>query len=171
MNSNLKSTIKKQSLILIAGISVSFVIISWIITYFTLKDTPPDIRGTFGDMFGGLNALFSGLAFCGIIVTILLQSKELRLQREEIQENRKELIRTRDIQDQQRVSLGEQAENLKISARLSALNTMLNYYLKASEESFDINKGFYGNSDQPRILREKAAVYLAEIEKILNQKS
>lgn len=29
--------------------------------------------GTFGDTFGALNALFSGLAFAGVIVTILIQ--------------------------------------------------------------------------------------------------
>ena len=31
------------------------------------------ISGTFGDNFGALNALFSGLAFAGVIVTILIQ--------------------------------------------------------------------------------------------------
>jgi hypothetical protein len=38
-------------------------------------------RGTFGDMFGSVNALFSGLALAGIIFTILLQRKELGYQR------------------------------------------------------------------------------------------
>lgn len=41
-------------------------------------------RGTFGDMFGAVNALFSGLAFVGIIFTIMLQRKELELQRNEL---------------------------------------------------------------------------------------
>lgn len=48
-------------------------------------------RGTFGDMFGSVNALFSGLAFAGIIFTIYLQSKELSLQREELVLTRGEL--------------------------------------------------------------------------------
>ena len=30
-------------------------------------------RGTFGDLFGAVNALFSGLAFAGLIYTIVLQ--------------------------------------------------------------------------------------------------
>lgn len=46
--------------------------------------------GTFGDMFGGLTALFSGLAFAGIIYTILLQRKELKLQRKELKQTRTE---------------------------------------------------------------------------------
>lgn len=40
------------------------------------KDTE-ELRGVFGDKFGAINALFSGLAFAGIIWTILLQRKEL----------------------------------------------------------------------------------------------
>lgn len=48
--------------------------------------------GTFGDTFGALNALFSGLAFAGVIVTILIQRSELQLQRTEMQETRKEFL-------------------------------------------------------------------------------
>ncbi len=40
--------------------------------------------GTFGDSFGVLNTLFSGLAFTGIIFSIFLQSKELSETRNEI---------------------------------------------------------------------------------------
>lgn len=60
----------------------------WYLTYILLKDC--DTRGTFGDMFGSVNALFSGLALAGIILTILLQRNELKLQREELKETRKE---------------------------------------------------------------------------------
>lgn len=42
------------------------------------------VLGTFGDSFGALNTLFSGLAFTGIIVSIFLQSKELKETRGEI---------------------------------------------------------------------------------------
>lgn len=47
-------------------------------------------RGTFGDSFGGINSLFSGLALGGIIYTIFLQKNELSLQREELKETREE---------------------------------------------------------------------------------
>jgi hypothetical protein len=52
---------------------------------------PPNGPGIFGDMFGGVNALFSGLAFAGVIFPILLQRKELQLQREELKQTREEL--------------------------------------------------------------------------------
>jgi hypothetical protein len=64
------------------------VLIAWAVTGVTLYWY--DDRGTFGDMFGAINALFSGLAFAGIIVTILLQRQELELQRKELTETRKE---------------------------------------------------------------------------------
>lgn len=82
-------------------ISIAAVIVIlgvWLFTYFTLinvKTVSGEVvdfseRGTFGDMFGGVNALYSGLAFAGIIITILLQRKELGLQRDELKETRKE---------------------------------------------------------------------------------
>ena len=46
--------------------------------------------GTFGDLFGGLTCLFSGLAFAGLIVTIRQQSREIRLQIDEQESTRRE---------------------------------------------------------------------------------
>lgn len=51
-------------------------------------------RGEFGDMFGAINTLFSGLAFGGIIYTIFQQKVELRLQRQELELQRQEVKRT-----------------------------------------------------------------------------
>lgn len=48
-------------------------------------------RGTFGDMFGTVNALFSGLAFATLIYTAWMQREELALQRVELRETRLEL--------------------------------------------------------------------------------
>lgn len=84
------------------------VIALWAGTGFLLYDADKDTspwgeRGSFGDMFGSINALFSGLAFAGLFFTVLLQRQELqlqrhelKLQREEIQENRKELAGQRE---------------------------------------------------------------------------
>ncbi len=75
---------------IIGILAVILIIASWYFTYSYLKSLPNEERGTFGDMFGSINALYSGLAFAGIIVTILLQRKELKLQREELSDTRKE---------------------------------------------------------------------------------
>lgn len=42
--------------------------------------------GTFGDAYGALNTLFTGLAFAGLIISIRLQSKELSETRAELKE-------------------------------------------------------------------------------------
>ncbi len=47
--------------------------------------------GVFGDSFGIFAALFSGLAFAGLIVTILLQREDLNVQREELELTREEI--------------------------------------------------------------------------------
>src|SRR5262245_34267895 len=45
-------------------------------------------RGQLGDLFGGVNALFSGLALAGMVTAVILQSHESQLQREELKETR-----------------------------------------------------------------------------------
>lgn len=52
-------------------------------------------RGQFGDLFGSVNALFSGLAFVALIYTIHLQRQELSLQRTELKLQREEMIASR----------------------------------------------------------------------------
>ena len=60
---------------------------SAIVLYLTVQDFSKS--GTFGDSFGVLNTLFSGLAFAGIIVTIKMQNDEMREQRKELQKQKK----------------------------------------------------------------------------------
>lgn len=58
--------------------------------------------GTFGDSFGALNALFTGLGFMGLLVTIFLQREDLKLTREELSETRQEIkIQSKTFQQQQ----------------------------------------------------------------------
>jgi len=60
-------------------------------------------RGQFGDLFGSINSLFSGLAFAGLFYTIYLQSRQLQvaqtelgLQRQELRLQREEMAASRD---------------------------------------------------------------------------
>lgn len=52
-----------------------------------------DELGPFGDVYGALNTLFSGLAFAGLIISIRLQSKELSETREELKEQSEQFRR------------------------------------------------------------------------------
>ena len=70
--------------------------------------------GEFGDQFGAVNALFSGLAFAGLIITILLQRRDLRLQRKDLKMQRKELQVTNKQLEGQKDQLEEQNKTLKV---------------------------------------------------------
>lgn len=59
--------------------------------------------GTFGDSFGALNTLFSGLAFVGLYISIRLQSKELSETRDVLQEQSDQL-RTQSDQFKEQTS-------------------------------------------------------------------
>ncbi|CAM3466539.1 MULTISPECIES: putative phage abortive infection protein [Saccharibacillus] len=75
------------------------VLVVWIVVggaLFFYKD-----RGTFGDMFGSINTIFSGFAFGGIIYTIYQQRAEFRLQREELRLQRNEVAKTNAALDEQ----------------------------------------------------------------------
>ena len=65
-------------------IAASFVLAFWVASFawIYLCIGNWEVRGQLGDMFGAVNSLFSGLAFAGLIVTLILQRKDLNLQRE-----------------------------------------------------------------------------------------
>ncbi|MDR6516747.1 hypothetical protein [Chryseobacterium camelliae] len=57
-------------------LSVSLIIIIYPIGLnFFISD--PNSKGTFGDSFGALNTFFSALAFCGIVISIVMQKQNL----------------------------------------------------------------------------------------------
>ena len=79
--------------LLITGVVVTVVVYAAALLYFTWPISEFSIAqsGVFGDSFGLLTSLFSGLAFAGLIITILMQKEELALQRDELLLTRKEL--------------------------------------------------------------------------------
>lgn len=69
-------------------------------------------RGTFGDMFGAANALFTGLAFAILIFTVWLQRHELSLQRKELELTRHELQGQKEqLQEQNKTLRVQRFEN------------------------------------------------------------
>ena len=81
----------------------------------------PNERGTFGDQFGAVNALFSGLAFTGLIYTIILQRKDLKLQRIDLRQQRKEM-------EQQTAEFEKQNETLRIQRFENTFFNMLSQF-------------------------------------------
>lgn len=80
----------------------------------------PENAGTFGDMFGAINALFSGAAFAGTIYAILLQRKDLETQHKQSFEQAKDFAeQLRLIQKQTDALAGQLEESKKQSQTIS----------------------------------------------------
>lgn len=90
-------------------IAVLFVVFSWGFSIFIIPTffQGPNSANEFGDMFGAVNALFSGLALAALVATLWLQQQELAKQA--------------DAQE-------SQAQLLKETARIHALNALLTSY-------------------------------------------
>ena len=148
--------------------AIFLIYITWPISNLTIANA-----GAFGHSFGIITSLFSGLAFIGIIITILLQREELQLQRRELTENRKEFAKSADAQER--------------SAQLSALSSLLNEcdeQIKKNESSLDDSLYFEKNPPQGKefiledigllknniqSLNDRKAAIMNRIEEILNR--
>lgn len=76
-------------------------------------------KGLFGDMFGAANALFSGLAFAGVMWAVFLQREELRVAKDEIS-------KTKLILEEQQKQLALQNEATRIQMFESTYFRLLN---------------------------------------------
>ena len=69
--------------------------------------------GTYGDMFGFVNSLFSAIAFFAIVATLLVQMRELRYQRKDLELSWEELKKTTAAQQNAAESQRKAAEAQK----------------------------------------------------------
>ena len=106
-----------RDLIRLASVIVALWLLFWLVVVSAPLLDGWSERGQFGDMFGALNALFSGLALAGVIYALRLQMQELALQREEMQQSREELKRTADAQAAQVQLLTRQVAAMEDSLR------------------------------------------------------
>jgi len=104
---------------IIFSYAVLLVALSWPIENWSVGSA-----GMFGDSFGVINSLFSGLAFAAIVITILLQREELKIQHQELKLQHKELVRSSAAQE--------------TSARLIAATELLSHYKNNISTTVDI---------------------------------
>ncbi|KAB7613731.1 hypothetical protein F9L33_10175 [Amylibacter sp. SFDW26] len=69
--------------------------------------------GPAGDMFGAITSLFTGLAFAGLIGTMIFQQRELKLQRNELKLQREEVSGTREEIKAQREQMELQNQQMQ----------------------------------------------------------
>ena len=122
-------------------------------------------RGTFGDQFGAVNALFSGLAFTGLIYTIILQRRDLELQRHDLKLQRDELVLTRQEMEEQTAEFEKQNETLKIQRFENTFFNMLSQFQEVVN-NLKVSKDYY--KSEGRDCFEKTFVKNDQIEQSLN---
>lgn len=98
-------------------IAIVLVWIIFMIAMFFIYSNPTD-RASFGDMFGAINTLFSGIAMAGVIVAIIMQKQELEMQRKELELTRKELAKTSEANV-------KQAKIQRLTAEIAGLSSLL----------------------------------------------
>jgi hypothetical protein len=159
---------KDSTIVLLAGFVV---IIFWLGTWLLLGSKPNEVRGTFGDMFGAINALFSGFAFIGVVYAILMQRTELSLQREELSLTRNELKKSADAQEKSEKALAKQAEAMEKTALINSLTASfesLQRRIKAlprSGETHIVEK----NKEKIAALQKKVAAITARLDQLMNE--
>lgn len=101
----MEKTNKSDSLVKIVAISIVICLIIWsgglLLTHWfantffaSSEDASINNPALLGDSSGVVNALISAFAFAGVIVAIIMQRNELRLQREDLELQREELKNT-----------------------------------------------------------------------------
>lgn len=132
------------------------VIILWILCFILVLFVVPKLSdsGLFGDSFGVLNTLFSGLAFVGVIIAIFMQKEELSLQREEVKMQRIETARLADTQEKSTKIFAIQAEAMRTSANIGGLSASLDAVNKSIEEESQ-DSGLFSRGPKMMALKEK----------------
>ncbi len=138
---------EKYKWLFIAGILFLVIILIWIvypIVLYASISTPNqgktwagnigDVFGTYGDSFGALNTLFSGLAFCGVIYSVIMQTQELKLTREEFKGQREEFEKQNEILENQRIITEQQQKILKEQHEELMRQNIANQFFSLMEE-------------------------------------
>lgn len=116
---------------------VASIILLWGASWYfvpKLYDAQSLEAGTFGDMFGAVNALFSGLAFAGLIYTITVQRQELALQREAITMQTEELRMQREETARSADQLEGQKNLLDLQMAMGIVNDLIQTKNRRAEE-------------------------------------
>jgi hypothetical protein len=140
---------RKMSKSLIFIIYIVAIIFIWCLSWYLidLNIIDSNERGVFGDKFGAINSLFSGLAFVGLIVTLRYQKEELGLQRQELAETRKELEgQKKEFEEQNKIMRRQSFENTLFNM-LSLQQEIVNKLLYVERKQVPNPSGSWGVED------------------------
>lgn len=81
----------------------------WVGLHYSGQESIIGDRGTFGDVFGVVNSLFTGMAFVGVIYSIAMQREELAITRSEMSQTKRLLAEQQQNLKNQNLSMSKQA--------------------------------------------------------------
>jgi hypothetical protein len=98
----MKEYFRKHGLSIVTAAVITIVFLVWLFLpdYQISKHGEVENAGSYGDIYGSVNALFTSLAFALLIYTALMQREELKLQREELQLTRNEIAKSAKSQEE-----------------------------------------------------------------------
>jgi hypothetical protein len=103
-------TFLNRAIFIVLGVWLVFGVITWC--------AGPDFAGPFGDSFGALNSLVTGLTLLGAFYAVALQREEIDIARQQVRDSEAARQKSEGL-------LARQAEALLASAQLNAVNSLL----------------------------------------------
>ena len=126
---------------------------SFIVIYHEFGDWAT--RGQVGDMFGAVNSLFSGLAFAGLIITLIFQRNDLHLQKAAIEQTNKQLKRQAEEFELQNVMAKEEQFRNTFFDLLRMLQTIVDGLRFDVKELYGSQMSFSGKSVFEELFRDR----------------
>lgn len=91
--------------------------------------------GTFGDSFGVITGLVTGIALVLAFLSIHMQSRELRLQRRELELQRQELKESREVMELQREEMEKSSKAQRLLAQATGMAALVGFYTDLGRHS------------------------------------
>lgn len=125
--------LKTKAIFWAAVCIVIIVCVAYFLLFYFLIPVNMEERGQFGDMFGFIGALFSGLAFAGLIVTMLQQREDLQNQKDEINLQRQDLEAQTEALRLQKEEIAQTNKELKEQNKTIMLQRFENTFFSMLE--------------------------------------
>ncbi len=148
--------VKRHSLLTVMAVAILIVILPWSwLWWVTLESFQATgkrdlgAHGQFGDAFGSLNALFTGLALIGLVYTVYLQRKQTEAQTEQL--------------DAQKLEASRQAREQFLTARLNAQVALLqtkSAYNEVARDDSEVDPAIARDAAKRQVLLASIAIEL-----------
>lgn len=151
------------------AVIAAIIIVLWLAVpfYFGKDYAPASDRGVLGDSFGSVNALFTGLAFAGLVFSILLQQRQIRLQRADFLRQIQEMKDSRITVEEQNQLLATQNQLIHGQTEVALLELQVrSMQLDAQVDELELQRM---GAHLPQQSKEKLAGMRARVD-VLNSK-